>query len=192
MVPFDLPPAGESPTSTLGQSRFCNQAQTVLLVSNTAVTMKIQASLNYQVPGDDPSPIFLTSTNTPSALATNFPFLTTTNSFTDQRENKTVLTTQIDVGKYATWIKTNSSILSKFPAGSGTYPTILYVADKRTTTSSQIPGVRLTNGIAPPPTADWAGVSRRPIRFTSGGTITAPIPAIWAPPIPPLRALLPL
>jgi hypothetical protein len=147
---LELPPAGESPTSTNGQSRFYNQAQTVLLVSNTAVTMKIQVGLNYQVPGDDPSPIFLTSTNTPSALATNFPFLTTTNSFTDQRENKTVQTTQIDVGKYAAWITTNSRILAKFPAGSGTYPTILYVADNRTTTSSQIPGVRLTNGIAPP------------------------------------------
>jgi hypothetical protein len=147
---LELPPAGESPTSAQGESRFCNQAQTVLLVSNTAVSMKIQVGINYQVPGDDPAPLLLTSPNTPSALATNFPFLTTTNSFTDQRENKTVQTTQIDVGKYAAWIKTNSSILSKFPAGSGTYPTLLYVADNRTRTSSQIPGVRLTNGIAPP------------------------------------------
>ena len=147
---IDLPPTGESPTSTQGESRLRNQAQTVLLVSNTAVTMRIQASINFQVPGADPLPILLTSTNTPSALATNFPFLTTTNSFTDQRESKTVLTTQIDVGKYGQWIKTNSSILAKFPAGSGTYPTILYVADNRTTNSSQITGVRLTNGIAPP------------------------------------------
>jgi hypothetical protein len=148
---LELPPAGESPTSTKGESRFCNQAQTVLLVSNTTVTMEIQASLNYQVPGADPAPLLLTSTNTPSALATNFPFLITTNTFTDGRENKTVLATQIDVGQYAAWIKTNSSILSKFPTGSGTYPTILYVGDNRTTTSSQITGVRLTNGVAPPP-----------------------------------------
>ena len=147
---IELPPAGESPTSTQGQARLYNQAQTVLLVSNTSVAMKIQASIDYQVPGADPAPIWVTSTNTPSALATNFPFLSTTNSFTDQRENKTVLTTQIDVGKYGQWIKTNSSVLAKFPAGSGTYPTILYVADNRTTTSSQITGVRLTNGIAPP------------------------------------------
>ena len=146
---LELPPAGEDPTSTLGGSRYYNQAQTVLLVSNTAVTMKIQASLDYQVPGDDPAPLFVTSTNTPSALATNFPFLST-NSFTDQRENKMVLTTQIDVGKYSQFIKTNSSVLAKFPTGSGSYPTILYVADNRTTTASQITGVRLTNGTAPP------------------------------------------
>jgi hypothetical protein len=144
------PPTGESPTSIQGQARLYNQAQTVLLVSNTTVKMKIQASIDYQVPGADPTPITLTSTNIPSALATNFPFLTTTNTFTDQRENKTILTTQIDVGKYAQWIKTNSSILAKFSSGSGTYPTILYVADNRTTNSTQITGVRLTNGIAPP------------------------------------------
>jgi hypothetical protein len=147
---LDLPPAGESPASTQGQNRFCNQAQTVLLVSNTTVSMKIQAGLNYQVPGADPSPISLTSANIPSALATNFPFLITTNTFTDQRESKTVLATQIDVGKYSKWMQTNSSILAKFPAGSGTYPTIFYVADNRTTKSSQITAVRLTNGVAPP------------------------------------------
>ena len=147
---IELPPAGESPTSTQGQARLYNQAQTVLLVSNTTVTMAIQASLNFNVPGADPSPLYVTSNITPTALATNFPFLTTTNSFTDQRENKTVLTTQIDVGKYGAWIKTNASILAKFPTGAGTYPTILYVSDNRTTTSSQITGVRLTNGIAPP------------------------------------------
>ncbi len=146
---LELPAAGESPTSTQGVSRYYNQAQTVLLVSNTAITMMIQASINYQVPGADPSPLFVTSANTPSALATNFPFLTT-NSFTDQRESKTALTTQIDVGIYSKWIRTNSSILAKFPAGSGTYPTILYVADNRTTTGSQMTAVRLTNGVAPP------------------------------------------
>jgi hypothetical protein len=92
----------------------------------------------------------VTSTNTPSALATNFPFLVTTNTFTDQRENKLVKATQIDVGKYGQWIQTNSKVQAKFPAGSGAYPTILYVADNRTTTSSQMTAVRLTNGIAPP------------------------------------------
>jgi hypothetical protein len=146
---IDVPPTGETAMSPKGQTRLYNEAQTVLLVSNTTISMKIQAGLNYQLPGADSSPLYVTSTNTPSALATNFPFLTTTNSFTDQRENKTVQTTQIDVGKYAQWAKTNSSILSKFPTGSGTYPTILYVADNRTTTT-QIPGVRLVNGAATP------------------------------------------
>jgi hypothetical protein len=92
----------------------------------------------------------LRSTNTPTALATNFPFLTTTNTFTDQREGKTVLTTQVDLGAYKQWIATNSSVLSKFPVGSGTYPTILFAADNRTNSASQLSGIRITNGITPP------------------------------------------
>lgn len=147
---IDLPPASESPTSIDGLSRLYNQAQTVLLVSNNTVVLRLQAGVSEQVPGADPAPVVLVSTNTAWALATNFPFLSTTNTFTDQRENKKVLATQIDVGKYSQWIKTNSNVLSKFPAGSGTYPTILYVADLRTTNSSQMTGVRLTDGAAPP------------------------------------------
>jgi hypothetical protein len=147
---IDQPPAGESPTSSTGSARLYNQAQVVLQISNSAVRMTLQNSVNDQVPGADPSPIVISSLTNLTALATNFPFLTLTNSFTDQRENKTILTTQIDVGKYARWISTNSRVLTKFPNGSGTYPTILYVADNRTTTSSQLAGVRLTNGIAPP------------------------------------------
>jgi hypothetical protein len=165
---IEIPPAAEDPNSSQGQSRLYNQAQTVLLVSNTSVTMKIQASIDYDVPGADPAPVYVRSTNTPTALATNFPFLGAT-SFTDQRENKTVLTTQLDVAKYGQWIRTNSSVLSKFPAGSGTYPTILYVADNRTTTSSQITGVRITNGVAPPVNGGlgWSVVTPGPL-YVSG------------------------
>jgi hypothetical protein len=147
---IDQPPAGESPTSTAGSARLYNEAQVVLQISNSAVRMTLQNSVNDQVPGADPSPIVITSLTNLTALATNFPFLTLTNSFTDQRENKTILTTQIDIGRYARWISTNSRVLTKFPNGSGTYPTILYVADNRNTTSSQLAGVRLTNGLAPP------------------------------------------
>ncbi|HOC55366.1 MAG TPA: hypothetical protein PKI20_07080 [Verrucomicrobiota bacterium] len=143
---LEIPPNGLSPASYEGRTRLYNQAQTVLLVSNATVTMKIQQGINYEVPGNDPSPVFVTSTNTPSALATNFPFLVTTNTFKDQRENKTVKVTEIDVERYKQWIQHQPSIQAKFPAGSGAYPTILYVADNRTTTSSQMNAVRLTNG----------------------------------------------
>jgi hypothetical protein len=162
---LEFPASGEDPTSIKGQTRYYNQAQTVLLVSNTTVSMVVQASLDYDVPGADPAPLCITSTNTPPALATNFPFLVTTNTFTDQRENKTVQTTQIDVGKYAKWLTTNSTVLTKFPAGSGTYATILYVADNRTTTSSKMNGVRLTNGTAPPPNGGlgWSVATPNPL-----------------------------
>ncbi len=145
---IDLPPAGELATSTQGQQRLYNQAQVVLLVSNATVTAVIQASVSSQVPGADPAPLKITSLTNATAMATNFPFLSLTNSFTDQREAKTIVTTQIDVGKYGQWLATNSTVLTKFPPGS--YPTILYVADNRANSASQLSGIRLANGAAPP------------------------------------------
>ncbi len=147
---IDIPPGTESPATHEGMQRLYNQAQVQLLVSNSTVTVAIRNSVNGMVPGVDPVPIILTSPSTPEALATNFPFLSLTNSFTDQRESKTVLPTQVDIGKYSQWLATNSAVQAKFPSGSGTYPTILYAADNRTTTSSQLAAVRLTNGVALP------------------------------------------
>ena len=149
---IDMPATNDAAT-TLGQERMYNKAQVILLVSNTSVTMKIQAPISGLVPGMDPSPTIVRYTNTflsPSALATNLPFLTLTNMFTDQREGKKILTTQIDVGKYANWAKANSAVQTKLPSSSGIYPTILYVADNRSNTSTNLSAIRITNGVAPP------------------------------------------
>ncbi len=144
---IEQPPSAESPTSMEGQERLYNKAQVVLLVSNTVVALRLQESVSEQVPGADPSPIILTYTNTtPESLATNLPFLSITNKFKDQRENKEIITTQIDVAKYGKWIATNSVVQSKFPATAGLYPTVLYVADNRTAASGKLTGVRLVNG----------------------------------------------
>lgn len=149
---IEMPLTNDAATD-LGRQRLYNQAPVVLLVSNTSVTVRIQASPDIdQVPGEDTSPTVLTFTNiTPASLKTNLPFLALTNQFLDQREDKTILTTQIDVGQYAAWLATNASVAAKYPAnGANGYPSILYTADNRTTTSSQLTAVRLTNGIAPP------------------------------------------
>ena len=140
---------------TAGQ-RLYNQAGVVLLVSNNAVSVKVA---NGQLPGSDTSALVTTYTNIVSpytnaqslALRTNLPFVSLTNTFTDQREDKTILVTQIDEGKYAKWLSTNVNVATKFPSGSGSYPSILYVADNRTYNSnSQLTAVRITNGVAPP------------------------------------------
>jgi hypothetical protein len=146
---IDIPPQDELPTSLLGEQRLYNQAQVVLLISNSTVTARIQNSIDGQVPGADEHSILISTNNTSAALKKVFPFLST-NSFTDQREGKTILTTEVDVAAYSKWLSTNSSVNDKFPAASGTYPTILFVADNRTTKSSQLTAVRLTNGVAPP------------------------------------------
>lgn len=150
-------PASNNVNTIVGQQQMYNLSQVVLLVSNThpQVTMKIQASVSGQIPGADPSPIIITNsiafiTTNFAYMNSNFPFLSLTNTFYDDRENKNTITTQIDMGKYASWARTNASILSKFSVASVTYPTLLYVADQRPVTSSQINAVRLVNGTTIP------------------------------------------
>jgi hypothetical protein len=169
---IDMPPAGEPASSLQGKQRLFNQAQTVLVVSNSSITFRIQSPAPDRLPGEDPTPIEITTNYTPATLAgvlkTNFPFLSLTNtaSFRDQREDKSVFVTQIDVGHYAKWLETNANVLAKFPVGSGAYkPTILYAADNRTTTSSQLTAVRLSNGRTPPANSGlgWSVATPNPL-----------------------------
>jgi len=149
---IDIPPSGEDSMSVTGQQRLYNKAQMILIVTNSSVggtptvLLTLQNSLNGDVPGNDSSKAPYTYTNaTAASLSTNLPFLSLTNTFTDQREGKTALVTQIDVGQYSTWVATNSRVQNKLSASSGIYPTILYVADRRKATASQLPVVRVSN-----------------------------------------------
>jgi hypothetical protein len=153
---IDIPPAGEAPTSATGVQRLYNQAQLVLLVTNDlsnnpganpTVMLTIQTSINGAVPGNDSLPTILTYTNaSPTSLSTNLPFLSLNNLTYDQREQKTNLFTQIDVGMLATWAATNAAVQNVLPAANGQYPTILYVADRRNANANQLPSVRLMDG----------------------------------------------
>lgn len=151
---IDIPPVNELATSIQGIQRLYNQAQMVLLVTNTfgsstslTVQLKVQTSVNGAVPGYDPTPsVFLFTNATAGVLATNLPFLTLTNTTYDDREYKTNLFTQVDIGRFATWIATNTTVQTKLPATSAQYPTILYVGDRRSVSTGQLASVRLVNG----------------------------------------------
>lgn len=144
---IEQPASGVTPTNALERARLYNQAQVIILVSNTTVTAKIQTAPSAgEVPGSDPSPtiigpIFRTNL---TAMATNFPFLTVTNTFADTRESisgaKRAYAADVDLTKYKNWI-TNSFVTSKTPA-----PTILYVANNTTPSATVLPVVRLKNG----------------------------------------------
>lgn len=145
---ISMPPPGEDPNSAMGQQRYYNKAEVVLLVSNLVVvgTLKTSAA--------DAAPLVINasynSTNY-SMVSSNFPFLTLTNTFTDQRENKTVTVADIDVGRLKTWLVTNTMVSTKFPNVAGVYnagvfPNIMYVADNRPSSSTVLPAVRLING----------------------------------------------
>lgn len=158
---IDIPPNGEAVMSSQGQVRLYNQAQVILLISNSVtagnpptVNMILQTAYNGGLPGNDSAKIQQTIFNaTPAMLLTNapyqMPFLSLTTSFTDQRQSTTTpqLVTQIDVAQYSQWVATNNVVTNKFTGGA--YPTILYVADRRTSGSAQ-PVVRLVNGTGLP------------------------------------------
>jgi hypothetical protein len=162
----NIPPVGEDPESPMGLQRYYNKPGIALLVSNTTVTAYVRNS------GTD-APVSLTVTtwgsNTPS-LFVNFPFLSITNSFIDQRElSKKVWVSQIDVGAYSTWLTTSTLVLNKFPLGSPVYPTVLYVMDARTiATNTDLFAVRLTNGAIIP----MNGLTTQP----GGLTVATPNP----------------
>jgi hypothetical protein len=177
---LNMPPAGEAVDSQMGQVRYYNQAEVVLLVSNATVTAMLKTS-----PSDTPTNIVATFNPInydPSnyvAITTNFPFLTVTNVFTDLRENDLVKVTQIDVGKYNSWLITNRVAKTKFPSTSGVYaststvPNILYVADNRTNASGQLMAVRLMDAtVVPTNMVNWGAASNQP----SGFTVATPNP----------------
>ncbi len=167
-VMIEIPPFTELPTSAIGQARLYNQANIILIVTNSfpdgvtnpTVRLTFQNWYDGNIPATDPTKIIYNYTNvTTTFLRTNpssigpsgigsisMPFLTLTNTFFDQRESKTNLVTQIDVGAFAGWIATNVCCTNKFNSNFGLYPKIFYVADQRTGGSKNLAVVRLING----------------------------------------------
>jgi hypothetical protein len=166
-----MPPTGEDPNSAIGQQRYYNKAEVVLMISNMVVAATLKTSAGDALPLIIDAPY--ASTNY-SLVTSNFPFLTITNTFTDQRENKTVIATDIDVGRLKTWLVTNALVNTKFPNvggvyNNGAYPNIMYVADNRPSSSSSLPAVRLLNaGIIP--------TNMSPSGQATGFTVATPNP----------------
>jgi hypothetical protein len=153
---IDIPPSDELAMSVTGSQRLYNKANVILLVTNsstvsTNVSVKIilqdYSNNGLTLPGADANKdtnTFVFTNITATALSNTLPFLNLTNSFYDDRENKTNIVTQINVGSYSNWISTNNTVLQKFQ-NNGKYPTVLYVADQRTNTSKNMAVVRLSN-----------------------------------------------
>lgn len=152
---INLPPSGESATSTMGEQRYYNKAGVVLLISNSTVTVNVKglgdaastgiiSNYNYSSFSNIYYPSVASISTERTNLNRRLPFLNLTNRFYDYRESKWVMPTEIDISVLKTWLVTNSVVTNKFPAGSGTYPTIMYVGDFRTVTN--LHAVRVMNG----------------------------------------------
>jgi hypothetical protein len=124
---IEVPPIGEDPNSAIGKQRYYNKADLIILVSNNVVVVTSGSADNF-------------NTAIPWLQASNF--VNTNVTFFNKRENRTVQTTQIDVGKLAQWSATNSVLLPTL----GRDVWSIFVADQRTQTGSTEAGVRLVNG----------------------------------------------
>ena len=131
--PGALPLGSEDPLSSLGQQRYYNNADIIVVVSNSNVSV---TSGRWNS--------FGTSLNTKEVST----FVSTNVSFFSTRENKTVQAIQIDVAGLKSWNATNASIRPYLPQHD---VDTIYVSDRRTLTAANESGVRLVNGANLPP-----------------------------------------
>jgi hypothetical protein len=129
----EIPPASESVTSDLGRQRFYNLADVVVLVRDGDLAEARSSAASGGL-------------GLPWASVSNW--IRTDVSFFDQREQKTIKATQVDVSKFAAW---NASTTNIVKTALGRDVNSLYVADLRTQTASTEAGVRLVNGALLPP-----------------------------------------
>jgi hypothetical protein len=122
------PPNGESPTSPLGQSRYYNESDVLVTVSDTGAIVTSGEFNNFGVVA-------------PAVEVSRF--LNLTNSFYDSRESKTVLPIDLDVGAFKDWSATNNDVRT---ALGGREVTSVYVYDHRTPQSGKLGAVRVRNG----------------------------------------------
>jgi hypothetical protein len=128
------PPAfAESPTSPMGHSRYYNQVDLLVTVSDANVTASSGQFNNF-------------TTVVPPAEFTNFVILT--NSFYDSRESKTILPVDLDIGALKGWSATNRDVR---PALGGRDINSVYVYDRRTVPAGKLAAVRVRNGLVLPP-----------------------------------------
>jgi hypothetical protein len=126
---IEVPPAGELPTSQMGQQRLFNKADMIVQVTDTGVQVNGKVNPTTGVLGTT-----ISYGSVSSIFKTNV-------TFVNKRENKTVNTIEVDVGLLAVW---SGSGISKVNT--------LFVVDKRTKSTSTgfEPGVRLVNGATLP------------------------------------------
>lgn len=129
---IEVPPASEDPYSLMGQERYYNKAELIILIGDTNIVASSGLRNSF-------------STSIPATEITNF--LSTNFTFYNKRELKTVKSADINVDKFIQWKATNIYFNSALP---GQNIRTIYVADRRTQSSTTQSGIRLLNGQALP------------------------------------------
>ncbi|HEY5043772.1 MAG TPA: hypothetical protein VIK53_17510 [Verrucomicrobiae bacterium] len=128
----------ENPNSPLGRSRYYNQCDMIVTVSDSGVSATSGVEVNNK------------ATPIPTNDLANFVSITT-NSFWDGRENKTVMPIDLNIGNLAIWSQTNTSLRASLI---GSNLDSVYVLDTRTPLTlpgNSLTAVRVVNGMQLPP-----------------------------------------
>ena len=123
----NIPPDSEAASSLMGQQRYYNKADLIVLVSNSTTVVKSGRFNNFA---------------TTIASGEWNKFLNTNVSFFNKREAKTIKSAELDVAALKTWSQTNTTLQSVL----GRDLRSIYVADMRTQSASTEAGVRVKNG----------------------------------------------
>lgn len=127
------PPVGELASSTVGQQRFYNKADLVIVVTDTSVTAQSGALAPVSVP------VPLAWTTGSGGIKG---FVKTNVNFYNKREGKTVKTTEIDVALLKAWNDSGNVLKTAL----GRDVNSIYIDDRRSQSGSTEAGVRLING----------------------------------------------
>ncbi|MGV3755724.1 MAG: hypothetical protein ACO1QS_10115 [Verrucomicrobiota bacterium] len=144
---IERPDPGEAINSAMGQERYYNKAEVVILVSNNTVNVSIKTP---------------NSATSNAVLYTNAQYFISTNkNMYDQREGENQRITEIDMAKFKTWLGTNTTVSSTL----STTPSIVYIEDTRG-------GIVYTTNITTTPTVTtvttWPGNGVGPVTTNAG------------------------
>ena len=129
---IEPPPPLEDPNSPLGKERYYNEADMLLVVTNIGTNFGLSgASGRFNA----------FATTVPTAELNSF--VSTSASFWDAREGKTVDPIDINIANLTAWSATNSDVRTAL--GSRDVASI-YILDARTLPGSQLGAVRVANG----------------------------------------------
>jgi hypothetical protein len=135
-----IPPSGEDNRSQLGEQRFYNKADLIVITTNNTVIVEYNSN-------EDGSSFASVATN--SLAGTNnsgYTFVKTNISFYDYREGKQVVGTEIDVGALTNWLATSGATLNNNAQSQLGHPiNSVYVSDVRSV-ANKLTAVRMTNG----------------------------------------------
>jgi hypothetical protein len=139
-----LPPVGEDPNSPMGSARYYNECDLIVTVTSSNVTVRAGNWDNFAL-------------QTPDTVATNgnsgYSFVQTNASFYDAREQKTTLTTDINVGAMTNWMRATAGgkPLNTYASSvRGHQLNSIYIDDKRFKAGS-LTAVRVDNAKLLPP-----------------------------------------